>query len=111
MTNAEVDGRPVLRAGMFARVQFGVGKEIDAVLVPKDAIVLGGRSPTVFVVDPKTSTVAPVPVELGLAVDGMLQVKGAIAPGAVVVVRGNERLRPGMKVRATPAAPAAGDDR
>ena len=39
-----------------------------------------------------------VPVELGAAVGGNVEVRSDIEPGRLVVVRGNERLRPGMAV-------------
>ncbi len=49
------------------------------------------------------------PVRLGAAVGSRFEVLDALEPGDVVVVRGNERLRPGQKVRAlqtdTPAPP------
>jgi multidrug efflux pump subunit AcrA (membrane-fusion protein) len=89
---------PLLKAGMFATLHLPVGGTEKAVLVPKDALVLGGRSPVVFVVvDGKA---VPVPVEIGIAVDGLVQVKGGVTGGQKVVVRGNERLRPGQPVKA-----------
>ena len=53
----------------------------------------------VFVVDDKTETVRRVPVELGIAQDGLIQVSGDLEAGSLVVIRGNERLRPDQKVR------------
>ncbi len=87
-----------LKAGMFARVVLAVGEPAPALLVPKDALVLGGPSPIVYVVDEPASTVRPVPVEAGLAEDGLIVVTGPLAEGQKVVVRGNERLRPGQPV-------------
>jgi multidrug efflux pump subunit AcrA (membrane-fusion protein) len=91
------EGGPLLKAGMFATVHLPVGGTEKAVLVPKDALVLGGPSPMVYVVAEGKAT--PVPVEVGLAVDGFVQVKGGVVGGQKVVVRGNERLRPGQAVR------------
>jgi multidrug efflux pump subunit AcrA (membrane-fusion protein) len=88
----------LLKAGMFARATLPVGKPVEALLVPKDALVLGGPSPIVYVVDPVSSEVRPVPVELGSAYEGMVQVTGALEVGQQVVTKGNERLRPGQKV-------------
>ena len=98
---------PLVKAGMFAHVTLAVGKEEDALLVPKDAVVLGGPSPLVYVVrlDPKDperhrGKVAPVPVQLGVANSGWIQVLGpGLSAGDVVVVRGNERLRPEQEVQ------------
>jgi multidrug efflux pump subunit AcrA (membrane-fusion protein) len=94
---ANPKGGPLLKAGMFATVHLPVGGTEKAVLVPKDALVLGGPSPMVYViVDGKA---APVQVEVGIAVDDLVQVKGGVTGGQKVVVRGNERLAPGQPVR------------
>jgi multidrug efflux pump subunit AcrA (membrane-fusion protein) len=72
-------------------------------LVPKDAVVLGGVTPLVYVVAPdpmdSSKTVArPVPVRLGVCDGEMIQVIGELAEGQAVVVKGNERLRPGQAI-------------
>ena len=90
---------PLLKAGMFARVHLAVGDVAAALLVPKDALVLGGPAPVVWVVDPKTNTVRPVPVATGVAHEGKIAVTGALKAGEMVVTRGNERLRPGQVVK------------
>src|SRR5206468_10870550 len=61
--------QPLLKAGMFARVTLAVGKPTACVLVPKDAVVLGGPSPMVYVAATSGGkmTVKPVPVTLGPA--------------------------------------------
>jgi RND family efflux transporter MFP subunit len=89
----------VLKAGMLARATLGVKKPVDALLVPKDALVLGGETPRIFIVRPSENkpnegTAVPVPVEIGVAQDDQVQVIGAVAAGQLVVVRGNERLLP-----------------
>lgn len=103
VANQLVDGGPKLKAGMFARVTLQVGKQESALLVPKDALVLGGPTPVVFVVDVEGSETAkgkvrPVPVQLGVAHLGAIQVKGELKDGQHVVIVGNERLRPGQEV-------------
>jgi len=99
VTNEVTDGTPLIKAGMFARLRFGVGEKKKALLVPKEAVVLGGPQPVVFVVDATESTVAPIPVQFGIAHEDLIQVFGALTPGMRVVIRGNERLRPGQKVQ------------
>ncbi|MHC4223631.1 MAG: efflux RND transporter periplasmic adaptor subunit [Planctomycetota bacterium] len=98
VANVQEGGTVLLKSGMFARIRLNVGEKMDAIVVPKDALVLGGPSPMVYVVDPKSSTVRPVPVATGVAVDDFIQVLGPLAPGDKVVTRGNERLRPGQSV-------------
>jgi len=46
----------------------------------------------------QTGKVAPVPVQVGVADGGLIQVTGPIKTGQLVVVQGNERLRPGQEV-------------
>ena len=95
-----IEGKVVrIKPGMFARVNLPVGELRQALVAPKDAIVLGGRSPIVMVYDPATSTVNPVPVQLGVAVAEGIEIQAQLAPGTKVVIRGNERVFPGMKVR------------
>jgi len=95
-----VQGNDVLiKAGMFARAQLAVGRPRKVLLAPKDAIVLGGRSPVVYVYDAKSQGARPVPVRLGVAVDDLIEVEGELKAGDRVVVRGNERIHPGMKLR------------
>jgi hypothetical protein len=83
-----------------------------AMLVPKDALVLGGPQPVVFVVDmaapdAKQGKARPVPVQLGVAEGNMIQVTGGVQPGQMVVVQGNERLRPGQDVQIQRVLPPA----
>ncbi|MFN9368907.1 MAG: efflux RND transporter periplasmic adaptor subunit [Planctomycetia bacterium] len=106
VANIVVDDEPVLRGGMLARAWLPVGKAEPVTVVPKDALVLGGGTPVVYVVEPKTTiapaattgTVRVASVTLGAAVGGNVEVRSGLEGGLLVVVRGNERLRPGMAV-------------
>jgi RND family efflux transporter MFP subunit len=104
----------LLKAGMYARVTLPTAPLLTALLVPKDALVLGGRETTVFVFDPASSdntagTVRPVSVTLGVTSGRLIQVTGPLTAGQQVVVRGNERLRPGQEVSVTTEVPANAD--
>ena len=110
--NRVVDGDPVLRGGMLARAWLPVGKAEAVTVVPKDALVLGGGSPLVFVVEPASTppvagrmagTVRASTVALGAAVGGTVEVRSGLERGQLVVIRGNERLRPGMSVTFAPS--------
>lgn len=109
LSNPQKGKTHLLKAGMIAQVTLAVGRPQNATLVPKDALVLGGRSPVVFVVklDPATNNtvVQAIPVQIGVADDSLIQVSGPISAGDQVVVRGNERLQPGMEVRPVRAQP------
>lgn len=101
------DGTPLLKPGMFAKVELPVDQKSHVLLVPKDSLVLGGPQPVVFVVAPdektKKPTVRPVPVQLGIAVNSWIEVRGELKAKQQVVVEGNERLRPGAEVVTVPA--------
>lgn len=97
LKNPKQDDEHLLKAGMFAEVTFPVGKPESALLVSKDAIVLGGPTPRVYVVDidpkqPQRGQFREIPVEIGVAEGSLIQVRGALKAGDVVIVRGNERL-------------------
>jgi len=72
------------------------GAEAEVVTVDKDAVLRRGEQALVYVVEEGAAQIRPV--QLGEAVGSRFQVLDGLAPGDVVVVRGNERLRPGQQV-------------
>lgn len=110
LDNRVIEGEPVLKGGMLARAWLPVGKTGSATVVPKDAVVLGVARPFVYVIDaagggPGGGTVRPVEVSLGAAVGGQVEVRGGVEAGQLVVIRGNERLRPGLAVSFSAPSP------
>ncbi len=107
LANPKTEDGHLLKSGMLARVTLAVGPPIQALLVPKDSLVLGGPQPSLMVVtmDPATKkeTVRPVPVQLGVAEGALIQVTGNVGPNDKVVVIGNERVRPGQPIAAVMA--------
>jgi RND family efflux transporter MFP subunit len=99
--NEFVESQPLIRAGMFARVRLSVGQPLPRVMVPKDAVVLGGPAPMVFIADASSGkpTVRPAPVKLGPAQGVWIAVEGGPQAGDSIIVEGNERVRPGQEVR------------
>ncbi|HJQ79042.1 MAG TPA: efflux RND transporter periplasmic adaptor subunit [Lacipirellulaceae bacterium] len=113
--NQLTDDGPLVKSGMYARVMLPTGEKQLATLVQKDALVLGGAQPVIFIVNlagpnAKQGKVQPVPVQLGVSEGSMVQVRGGIAAGQMVVVQGNERLRPGQDVIVQRVIPAADAD-
>lgn len=108
LKNCIRDGTPMLLAGMLARVDLPAGQQQTLPLVPKDALVLNGKDRSVFVVQASaagdsetgelTGTVHKVSVDLGVAVEDRIQVRGNIKADDLVVVVGNERLIPNSQV-------------
>ena len=85
-----------IRPGMTARATFHVGRSQAETLVPKDALVpKGPRTLIYMVVDGKA---VEVPVQVVGYRGAKAAVRGDLPPGAPVIVRGNERVRPGQAV-------------
>ena len=96
----------LIKAGLLARIELA-GREKKLLLVPKDALVLDRGRATIFVV--KDETAQPVAVSTGEAYDELIEVSGEISAGDLVVVEGNERLRPQQKVLVNPPSESAAE--
>ena len=116
LKNSIQDDQALLKAGMLARVTISTGRPQRALLVPKDAIVLGSDRPFLWVIpadrvqteaNPQTgvpmhqAAVQRVVVRPGIAVDDQIQVIDDVElgdyelqPNDLVVTRGNERIMP-----------------
>lgn len=73
------------------------GAARNVLSVHKDAVLNRSGRTMVYVVDEGTANLRTV--QLGEAVGGRFAVKNGLTAGDLVVVRGNERLRPGQKVK------------
>jgi len=85
-----------IKSGMEAIVTFNLTGTKSALLIPKDAVVTAGNSRLVFLLS--GDKVMPVNVEIVGYYDGNAAVEGELKLGDKVVIRGNERLRPGQTV-------------
>ena len=74
-----------------------IGLPTNVITVSKDAIVQSRGENTVFV--ERNGSGIPQKVELGVSVGSRFVVKSGLKPGDVVVVRGNENLRPGQRLK------------
>lgn len=86
-----------IKSGMTASVTFSVGEKRTVKLLPKDAIVTSGNRRLVYTV--AEGKAVPVSVQVMGYYDNDAAIQGALEPGQKVVVRGNERLRPGQTVQ------------
>jgi RND family efflux transporter MFP subunit len=86
----------IIKSGMVTRASFLIGEPALVKLVPKDAIVEQNNLKFVYVVN--DGTAQPVPVNVGIAYKNLIEVIGPVQVGQYVVIRGNERLRPGQPV-------------
>ncbi len=102
---AEVSAKSagVLRPGSFAEVRIAVGQRDAAAVLPEGAIRASERGFLVYVVEGEVARERVV--ELGMrTADGHIEVKRGVEAGELLVVRGAEALRDGVKVRASRAA-------
>lgn len=89
--------KETMKAGMLGRATLAVGNPHKAILIPKDALVLSGAGKSVYVINDQTAHL--VQVKTGPAHGSLIEVKGNLKAGQRVAVRGNERLRPGQRVK------------
>lgn len=97
----------LLRPGMFARVALVYERKLDALQIPRTALLDGDGPPKVFVV--KDGKAAERPVQLGLTNGAYVEIVTGLKDGEQVVVVGQAAVKPGATVRIvnTPARPAA----
>ena len=70
-----------------------------AIAIPATALITRERSPTVWVVDPQTRTVAKRLIEIQRSDQALAVVSRGLAPGDIVVTAGADLLGPGQKIR------------
>jgi membrane fusion protein (multidrug efflux system) len=97
----------LLRPGQFGRVRAPVTTRMNAILVPQRAVREMQGTFSVGVLKPD-STVEIRPVKAGARVGSDWVVDTGLVAGTVIVVEGMQKVRPGVKVRATRAT-ASGD--
>ena len=83
--------------GLLALVAFPLDVNYEAIIVPKDALVLRGSQRFVYVIG-DDGAAAILPVQLGAGAGEWIAVEGPVQAGARVITRGNERLQPGQRV-------------
>jgi RND family efflux transporter MFP subunit len=106
---AEVDDerKDELKAGAFAEVTIPVGSSEQATVIPETAVRASEKGFISFVVDGDVAHERVVTVGMRTA-EGMVEVRSGLQAGELLVVRGGEALKDGVKVRVdAPQAPAA----
>ena len=90
----------LIAVGKSLTLRIPVSVPRDVLTVPKDALVQGsGGGWVVYAVVDGIAEARPV--TLGQSAGGRLEVLSGLSEGDLVVVRGNERLRPGQQVNAS----------
>lgn len=94
---------PTWVAGQVVRVAVPVAKPRQVIAVPRDALVIRRDGILIYRIGAQ-GVAEQVPVQLGISNGDpeLVEVIGQIKAGDRVVVRGNERLRPGQNVTVIP---------
>jgi len=92
-----LDLEEALAVGQTVRVTVPTANLREVLAVPRDALVLRGDGIAIFIVD-EDNTARRIQVTTGIGEGEWIEVMGPIQAGDRVVVRGNERLRPGQEV-------------
>lgn len=95
-----------LKPGMFMNVSIEVAVRDNVVLAPEEAIVAEGPRQIAFIV--KDGKVDRRVVRIGQRQKGNVEIQSGVEAGEVIVVRGVQRVRPGLPVQTRPAFPTQG---
>lgn len=93
-----IAGFDAIGTGMTADVTFGENGTRAAMLVPKDAVVVQGDQKVVYVLESNNKVSVRTVRPLG-GFGEWLEIDPVVKAGEQVIVRGNERLKPGQVVR------------
>ncbi len=89
-----------LKPGMFLSVALEVNARNDAVVIPEEAVVGEGLRHLVYVV--KDNMVERRVVRIGQRQEGRVEIVEGLQPGETIIVRGVQRVRPGLTVTPKP---------
>ena len=92
-----LDMEEPLPVGQTVRVTIPTANVREVLAVPRDALVLRGDGIAVFIIDEENKA-RRIRVTTGIGTGDWIEVAGPIQEGDRVVIRGNERLRPGQEV-------------
>src|SRR3546814_5538880 len=99
----------VLKPEMYGDVTIRTSRQVDAVVVPSEAVIRSGRREQVFV-QRAPGQYEPRPVTLGVSADGMVQITEGLNAGEQVVVSGQVLIDYESKLREVSAKMAAPAD-
>lgn len=105
-----------LTPGMFGSMRLSSGRPVVALLVPDSAVLTDQAGKLVMTIG-RNGQPTPMPVVVGPVIDGLRAIKSGLPAGTRVVIRGQQRMMPGVPIQprltrivpepARPASPAA----
>ena len=95
----------LLKPGMFGRIEVVYDERLEALTVPREALIEGEGVPAVFVV--RDGRAVRTPIEIGHVSGSVAEVRGGLAEGDRVVTTGKVTLRDGalLQLIGEPAEP------
>ena len=87
-----------LTPGMFGTIRLSTGHPVNALLVPDSAVTTDQAGKSVMTIGANGQPV-PLPVVTGPVIDGLRVIKSGLSPNAKVVIRGQQRIMPGMPIK------------
>ena len=102
LTNPQTESGYQLKPGMLGSATLQLGVQREVVLIPKDALILGNDSNRVFIArqnDQGQLQAQSVTVTVGESIGSSVEILDGVSAGDKVVIRGNERLRPGQLLK------------
>jgi membrane fusion protein (multidrug efflux system) len=99
------EGGGTLRPGMFGRIEVVYDERVDALTMPRVALLDDEGEPAVFVV--RDGKAVRVPVELGYVNGELAEVRSGLKEGEDVVTAGKVAIRDGSEVEVINPAAAA----
>ncbi|MCR5494923.1 MAG: efflux RND transporter periplasmic adaptor subunit [Treponema sp.] len=87
-----------LRAGMYARIKLITDTRKNTIVLPSNVVVTRNEEDVVYIIDSVTNIVKASPVKKGIRVDDKQEIEQGIAPGDLVVIKGQSLLSDGSKV-------------
>jgi RND family efflux transporter MFP subunit len=87
-----------LTPGMFGSMRLSGGHPVTALLVPDSAVMTDQAGKMVMTIG-KNGQPAPMPVVVGPVIDGLRVIKSGLSPSAKVVIRGQQRMMPGLSIK------------
>jgi RND family efflux transporter MFP subunit len=97
----------LLKPGLFVRIRFLYGELQKVILIPEEAITADQDRKYVYVINDKDQ-IEHRQVKIGKIRNGLRAVTEGLKGDERVVVKGVQRVRPGVTVVAKPATPPAG---
>ena len=88
-----------LTPGMFGTMRLSSSHPVTALLLPDSAVSTDQAGKSVMTIGENGQPV-PVQVVVGPAIDGLRVIKSGLSPSARVVIRGQQRIMPGMPIQA-----------